>query len=196
MNDLNDAILKSYGGVHINSLNSLLHLDEPDESEETMHLQMIKKSSYYDDENFLKFIENKQECFTVLSSNIESVHSKFNDLLLFIEQLREYNFEFSAICLQECWISESQDLTHLVIDGYTCIHQHGKIGRKGGLIIFLNSKFSYNVKLRFDKCDIWEGQFLYARHLTDVLCYGAVRLSVRPSVRPYVASSTILVGRI
>ena len=38
--------------------------------------------------------------------------------------------------------------------------------------------------------------FLYARHLTDVLCYGAVRLSVRPSVRPYVASSTILVGRI
>ena len=28
--------------------------------------------------------------------------------------------------------------------------------------------------------------FLYARHLTDVLCYGAVRLSVRTSVRPYV----------
>ena len=25
--------------------------------------------------------------------------------------------------------------------------------------------------------------FLYARHLTDVLWYGAVRLSVRPSVR-------------
>ena len=41
MNDLNDAILKFYGGVHMNSLNSLLHLDEPDESEETMHLQMI-----------------------------------------------------------------------------------------------------------------------------------------------------------
>ena len=34
-------------------------------------------------------------------------------------------------------------------------------------------------------------EFLYARHLTDVLCYGAVRPSVRPyvrpSVRPYVA---------
>ena len=35
-------------------------------------------------------------------------------------------------------------------------------------------------------------QFLYARHLTDVLWYGAVRLYVRP----YVASSTILVDRI
>ena len=30
--------------------------------------------------------------------------------------------------------------------------------------------------------------FLYARHLTDVLWYGAVRLSVRPSVRPSVRS--------
>ena len=28
--------------------------------------------------------------------------------------------------------------------------------------------------------------FLYARHLTDVLCYGAVRLSVRTSVRSVV----------
>ena len=31
-------------------------------------------------------------------------------------------------------------------------------------------------------------QFLYARHLTDVLWYGAVRTSVRPSVRPSVRS--------
>ena len=33
-----------------------------------------------------------------------------------------------------------------------------------------------------------DNQFLYARHLTDVLWYGAVR--------PYLASSTILVGRV
>ena len=33
------------------------------------------------------------------------------------------------------------------------------------------------------------GAFLYARHLTDVLWYGAVRLSVRTSVRPYVRPS-------
>ena len=31
-----------------------------------------------------------------------------------------------------------------------------------------------------------KSMFLYARHLTDVLCYGAVRLSVRPSVRSVV----------
>ena len=33
-----------------------------------------------------------------------------------------------------------------------------------------------------------DNQFLYARHLTDVLWYGAVRLSVRPYVRPSVRS--------
>ena len=59
---------------------------------------------------------------------------------------------------------------------------------------------SKNVKI--SQAYFFEGfiSFLYARHLTDVLWYGAVRLSVRPyvctSVRPYVASSTILVGRI
>ena len=60
----------------------------------------------------------------------------FDDLAIFVEQLRDLSFEFGAICLQECWLSETQELSHLYIEGYSCISQIGNIGRKGGLMIF------------------------------------------------------------
>ena len=41
----------------------------------------------------------------------------------------------------------------------------------------------------YNHTNTYMSSFLYARHLTDVLWYGAIRLSVRPSVRPYVRPS-------
>ena len=47
----------------------------------------------------------------------------------------------------------------------------------------------------YDETVNMDNDFLYACHFTD-LWYDAVCPYVHPSVRPYVASSTILVGRI
>ena len=64
--------------------------------------------------------------------------------------LRETDFEFIAICLQECWINETH-LINLKIDGYTCIQQPGNLGRKSGLVIYLNDKYRYDIKCRYNK---------------------------------------------
>ena len=126
-----------------------------------MLTNMNKHSPYFDLEHFNSFIRDKKNNFTILSTNIESIHSKINDLTIFVEQLREINFEFSAICLQECWITNTNtNLSHLHINGYTCISQLSNIGRKGGLITFLNDNFTYRIITHNNTSLNWESQFL------------------------------------
>ena len=162
MTNLNETILQNYGGLNQNSLISILNLDTEQESETSVLSQMIRNSPYYDNEQFTKLINEKQgnKHFTILSTNIESVNAKIDELIIFIETLREVNFEFSAICLQECWITDDANLSHIQIEGYTFISNQSIVGRKGGLITFLNNKYNYKTLSHQNLSTIWEGQFL------------------------------------
>ena len=155
---LEETILSSYGGLKNNSLTSIINSNE-DETEESPYIDMMKNSPYYDEDNFNNFIKDKNTHFSLLSTNVESANAKINELIIFIEQLREINFEFSVICLQECWITKELDISHLNINGYTCICQCSSVGRKGGLITYLNDKFAYKLKSNHESSN-WEGQFI------------------------------------
>ncbi len=45
---------------------------------------------------------------------------KFNELDIIAHELREKN-EFSAICIQETFLDENDDLSHLKLKGYNLI---------------------------------------------------------------------------
>ena len=143
--------------------NHTLQLDNEDTDDNAIYSHMMKTLSFYDTGDFNNFVENNNNKFTISSTNIESVHAKFDDLAIFVEQLRDLSFEFGAICLQECWLSDTQDLSHLYIEGYTCISQIGNIGRKGGLIIFLHNDYSYDILVNVKDSTIWEGQVIEIR---------------------------------
>ena len=153
MGSSNESILRAYGGINCNSLNHILQLDNEDTDDNAIYSHMMKTSSFYDTGDFNNFVENNNNKFTILSINIESVHAKFDDL----------SFEFGAICLQECWLSDTQDLSHLYIEGYTCISVIGNISRKGGLIIFLHNDYSYDILVNVKDSTIWEGQVIEIR---------------------------------
>ena len=160
MGSSDESILRAYGGITCNSLNHILQLDNEDIGDDAIYSHMMKTSSFYDTEEFNNFVKNNKNKFTILSTNIESVHAKFDDLAIFVEQLRDLSFEFGAICLQECWLSETQELSHLYIEGYSCISQIGNIGRKGGLMTFLHNDYSYDVLVDVKDSTIWEGQVI------------------------------------
>ena len=63
------------------------------------HDQTIRHSSYYDYDKFNELIVHKNDHFSVLSTNIQSINSKFNELEAFVEELGNTNFKFSVICL-------------------------------------------------------------------------------------------------
>ena len=56
---------------------------------ETNEPQTIRHSSYYDYDKFNELIINKNDNFSLLSPNIQSINSKFNELEAFIEAVSE-----------------------------------------------------------------------------------------------------------
>ena len=155
---LDENILRSYGGLNDNSLRHVLHSNE-DENDNNNYLNATTHSCYYDTDHLNATLKKHKNSFTIFSTNIESLNAKFDELTVYIDILRETDFEFSAICLQECWINETH-LINLDIDGYTCIQQPGNLGRKSGLVIYLNDKYRYDIKCQYNKSLTWEGQFI------------------------------------
>ena len=86
---------------------------------------------------------DKSDHFNILSLNIQSINAKFDQLQLMLRNLHEQNCEFSAICLQETWLSDSSDISHLLLDNYNLISQGARISSHSGLGIYLHKKFSY-----------------------------------------------------
>ena len=49
----------------------------------------------------------------------------------------------TAICLQETWLSDSSDISHLLLDNYNCISQGERMSSHSGLGIYLHNQFTY-----------------------------------------------------
>ena len=45
---------------------------------------------------------------TILSSNMQSLHAKFSELLAFVTDLQSAQFNFSVLCIQESWLHENE----------------------------------------------------------------------------------------
>ena len=81
--------------------------------------------------------------FCVLSLNCQSLNSKFEQLYLLVEELKQNKFEFSAICLQETWLESEADLSPFQIPGYTCVHQGKRCSQHGGLITYIHHDYNF-----------------------------------------------------
>ena len=117
----------------------------------------IRHSSYYDYDKFNELIINKNDRFSVLSTNIQSINSKFNELEAFVEELGNNNFKFRVICLQETWKSDCDDLSVYDLPGYTCIAQGKHCSNKGCIKIYVDNKYKTEVKCNINMYEHWEG---------------------------------------
>ena len=80
--------------------------------------QFVTHHNDYD--TFNELIINTNDNFSVLSTNVQSINSKFNELEAFVEELGNTNFKFGVICLQETWKSDCDDLSVYDLHGYDC----------------------------------------------------------------------------
>ena len=90
---------------------------------EISDIASLISSPYYSSDNLITTLKDKAKHFTVLSLNCQSLNAKFDALVVFIEEFRLHHFEFSAICLQETWLSDNSDLSVFQLHNYTCISQ-------------------------------------------------------------------------
>ena len=84
---------------------------------------IIKHSSYHDFEQIVCLLKNNKNKFSIFSTNIQSLESKWNLLQVFIERLKRQGCYFNALCLQECWLGDNFRKEDFHLEGYEIITQ-------------------------------------------------------------------------
>ena len=121
---IDNDILHPYGGMEMNSLEHVLHIDYEDVNRNN-EINVICHSPYFDSEMLKPNCQKMQTNFAFLVPILNVSHQSLENLKFFINELKKCSFEFSAICLQETWLHERDDYSHVQIEGYryTCTSQ-------------------------------------------------------------------------
>ena len=135
-------------------LNNLLRTYQDDPNNE---LRTYTDSPYILPESAVSFLTQRKRQFAILSLNIQSINSKFDSLTTFLSHLEANDVNFSAICLQETWLSSEQDVSIFNIPGYQLIHLGKSASTCGGLFIYLRDEYSFTVTGQYNQSDLWEG---------------------------------------
>ena len=150
------AILSNLGLFELNNLIGILDIEDNEP-------QIIQHSSYYDIDSFRKLISNRNNIFSVLSLNIQSINAKFSELETFVDELHNVQFKFNVICLQECWIRDQTDTCTFQIPGYDCVAQGKSSSERGGLITYVDNLFQYEVRQSINEYELSEGQIIQVK---------------------------------
>ena len=148
-----ELFLSHLGGIENNCLSDILDMH----NDEVNEFQIIRRSSYYDYDKFNDFAKENKDRFNILSTNIQSINSKFSELELFLEYLDSINFKFNVICMQETWKAEGDDFSQFMLQGYNCITQGKSSSTKGGLVIYIDDKYKADVISNLNSYEHWEG---------------------------------------
>ena len=148
-----ELFLSSVGSVRQYSLTSIIE----EQNTNTQEHQCTQQSSYYDIDKFSEVAKTRLNDFSILTTNIESLNAKFDELLIHITELKNINFKYSVICLQETWLSEMDDMSIFHIDGYDSISQGKSCSNKGGLAIYIDNRFDYEIIMNLNMYKQWEG---------------------------------------
>lgn len=156
---INDEdILANIGGSSSHSLVEVIENIDLLAEEEP---QMMQHSHYLDDEKLLEMLQANNNNFKCLSLNIQSLNSKFDQLKIFLETLKNSNCHFDALCIQETWISNTADTNLLELEDFNLISQPYTCSSHAGLAIYISKKFKYTVMhVNTSESNIWEGQFI------------------------------------
>ena len=138
-------------------LNEILRSFDDDPNNE---LRTYTDSPYITLDSLVTLLSKKTDQFSILNLNIQSLNSKFDAFTALLSYLEQKCIGFSAICLQETWLSDNHDTTVFNIPGYHLVHSGKSSSECGGLIIYVSDTYSFSVKNVFRDSSLWEGLFI------------------------------------
>lgn len=87
-----------------------------------------------------KNVINLDTQLKVFSMNIRSIQKNFDELPVILKRL---DMELDILVLSECWLNEDKIVGHL--DGYTSFKTTKYINKAGGVVVYVNNKWSATV---------------------------------------------------
>ena len=155
---LNTNILNNFGGIEANYLLTVTNIEEDENNE----LRIIDNSFYYTADELIIHFRSVTSNFIVLSLNIQSINSKYDQFVTFLDILNAQNIRIDAICLQETWLGANDSSSLYQLDNYHCIF-------KPKTIIIVFSNLNTVVPMQG-----W--QFIYSKHMnTKFLIYHVIQ---------------------
>ena len=164
--------MKSFGLLR-NNLANILHVDHI-ESPVTVH------TKYYTVEDLSEFLDKQKNKLTILSLNIDSLNSKFDDLSIIVNNLAKSNARINIICIQEARIGQCTDIEHVNLEGYSMITQAytEKCSKKGGLVTYVSNNINIVNYKTFNTFTTWEGLSL------DIIDNSGIQITICNVYRP------------
>ena len=160
-NNIDDDILKHFGGISKNNLREIF-MNNAD-LEKT--IDIISHVPYVATDDLCNYLNAYTNDFSVLNLNIQCLNAKFDQLKILLELLAQNNFYFSAICLQETWISgQTPDFSLFQIPNYEIIPLGAKCSTHSGLVIYVHQKYSFKIRELYKATKVWEGIFIDIYH--------------------------------
>ena len=145
-----------YGNIPDFDLCSILN-DNDDDNDNTILLN----SPYIDTNSIGNYLKYTKCNFSVFNLNIQSLNAKYDSLIILLQYLKDNDFEFDAICLQETWIGGTPpDYSMFQIPEYTVIPLPACISTHSGLVIYLNNKHQFSIRNFTYNSSVWEGIFI------------------------------------
>jgi exonuclease III len=136
------------------------HLVEDNNGRDSINLYSYPNCTYVDREELVSYLKECSNKFTILSLNCQSLKAKFNEIALLIDYVHSQGARLSAICLQETWLSDSDDKSLFTLPQYELISQIKSCSAHGGLAIYLNNRFQYKIFNSAQESTLWEGLFI------------------------------------
>ena len=128
---------------------------DTNDKEHDNEAQIIKHSAYYGETEFSKLLSKKAD-LTILSVNIQCMNTKFDDFESFINRmnfffflsiftcfLKKKPYSISAICLQGCWLKETDNVSMFNLTNYNLVSLPRNCCGHGGLMIYVHNLFKY-----------------------------------------------------
>jgi len=117
-------------------------------------------SYYYTVDSLIESRSTLNSSFTVFGLNVQSIRAKIDEIRIFLTVLARNNFYLDALCFQETWLDENDDVSHYSLDGYSLIARGKSCSQHGGLIIYLRNVYEYEPFVTVSESTVWEGLFI------------------------------------
>ena len=144
-----------------------------------MKFRGITLSEYIDVETFAKQFSQLKSNLSILSLNIQTLNTKFDELKIILDNINQYH-PISVICHQETHLDENDSTLSFELNDYQLISKSRYCSKAGGLIIYIHNYFNFkHVDISSEMSDndetkpSWESLFIeinYKNSKTHIIC--------------------------
>ena len=139
--------------THPQNLKDIINLSVEDDDSD------IKNSKYYYNSELIDALK-KENFFTILTLNCQSISAKFQEFQIYIESLISNSCIPGVICIQETWLDDNSDMSLIQLKNYTLLPKGRSCSLHGGIAMYIHNMYKFTELCIDFGGSNWDGQLI------------------------------------